>query len=73
MTAPLCPKCHKPAIGTVEHLTGVATIRDWPLLGQPVYAGDTEVDYDSARTVTSRSGRILATCGDHDFYVRVRP
>jgi hypothetical protein len=70
---PRCPECGEPARGTLEIVQGVALVAADPDTGRPVYAGDTEMYWDSQRTV-EREGKFVWVCScGHDWPVDLIP
>lgn len=60
----VCPICESAEVrGTVDHITGLAMTDEH---GQ--YVGETDVDWDSQRTVTSVNGDPLVQCGGYHWY-----
>jgi hypothetical protein len=57
-----CPTCGGSATGTLEVLTGVALFTDPDEAGQVDYAGETEVDWDTQRTLTDEFDRVTLVC-----------
>ena len=64
---PRCPECGEPARGTLEEVQGVALVMADPQTGKPLYAGETDIDWDSQQTV-QREGKPVWVCASgHDW------
>lgn len=62
----VCPVCGSTDVaGTVEHVTGLAGMYEL------TYTGETDIDWDSQRTVYSINGDPLVQCGDAHWYFAV--
>jgi hypothetical protein len=68
---PKCPKCGKPAVGTVERVPATALfggmVRNEDGTVEVEYTGETVYDYDGDSTVKGPHGARLLTCGEHDW------
>ena len=70
---PRCPECGEPARGTVEMVHGVALVYADPATGQPRYAGETDIDWDSQQTVQCDGKPVwICACG-HEWGVDIVP
>lgn len=77
LKVPLCPECNEPAIGTLETLQGVANfgsepVGDW---GAPIdveYGGDTDIWWNSQKSVRNDKGETEVTCeNDHTWFTEI--
>ena len=70
---PICPECGEPARGTLEVVQGVALVDPDPETGKPVYAGETDIDWDSQQTV-QRAGKPVWVCScGHEWTANAVP
>jgi len=70
---PRCPECGEPARGTLEEVQAVALVIPDPQTGKPVYAGETDVDWDSQQTVQGEGEPVWVCAGGHDWTADVIP
>lgn len=56
-----CPECNGDPVGTVEYLSGVATLDKTPD-GAFEYSGDTRIWYDEQKSDRDEYGRVLLIC-----------
>lgn len=59
---PVCPECGEIAKGTLEEVQGVALVHADPGDEHPAYSGETEIDWNSQKTV-SRGKYPVWVCG----------
>jgi hypothetical protein len=73
---PTCPEivdgepCGEPAVGTVETVRGVALVSGLDENGEPIYGGETRVDWDSqesARPADDDRGLVWECATGHEF------
>lgn len=57
-----CPECGQPALGTLERVDAVAQIEGFDAEGDPVYVGETEIDWDTQVNQTDADGNLLVIC-----------
>ena len=70
---PRCPECGELARGTLEAVQGVALVHADPETGKPLYAGETDIDWDSQQTV-ERAGKLVWNCAcGHEWPADVVP
>lgn len=58
-----CPKCGKPAEGTIEELMGVALISEPDENGAVEWEGETKIWWDEQKTKRTPSGKVYLFCG----------
>lgn len=79
LVKPICLKCGRPAHGTMEILTAVATFEEDPTAdGIVKYGGQTDIYWDDQKTVRAKSPglgglpRIRVECIDgHEWFTEV--
>ena len=58
---PKCPDCGLPAEGTLENLLGIARLSDIGTDGTCEYAGDTDIIWDTQRTL-GEGDKVMLVC-----------
>lgn len=73
LKTPLCPKCGRPALGTVEALAGVAEFEECENLFIRKHSGYTRVWWDEQKTNRNQKGEIELICEEaHSWFSEVK-
>lgn len=65
---PACPQCGQPPKGTIERLLGLALLDVDEETGSAQYGGETELWWDSQKSVRDKQGRVTLVCAnDHEW------
>ncbi len=67
LRTPKCPECGLPAKGTLENLLGIARLSDIEPDGACEYAGDTEIIWDTQRTLGEGDKMMLVCHEGHNW------